>query len=212
MSEDHTVMIPLDRLILDPDYQPRSDGLSESHLRLLMESDPQRWNPLIVAPNGGGSFIVIDGFHRTEAARRMKLTELRCVIQEDAGYPEAVMANIAHGLPLSVNDRKEAARWWADHEPDMSYREIGLKTALSDKTVKRAIESDPAEAPKAQEASSPLDRWFHQTYRLDTPPSTRDVKAEIDAYDMADRPDVAEIYAAVGRALVDATASYLKRR
>jgi ParB-like chromosome segregation protein Spo0J len=211
MSDQQAVTIPLDKLTADDRYQARGDGLSESHVRLLMESDPQDWPPILCAPNGDGTYGLRDGAHRTEAARRLGVPALRCNVVEGAGYPEAVMANIAHGLSLSRADRKDAARWWAEHEPGVSYREIGLRVGLSDKTVKAALTKGERPA-QTRPASDPLDRWLHATYRLDSPPSPRDVKAEIDAYEEADRPDVAKVYAAVGKALIEATATYGKGR
>lgn len=205
------VLIPLDRLVLDEEYQPRASGLSAAHLQLLRESDPQAWGPLLVAPNGDGSFMVLDGSHRTTVAREMGLSSLPCIVQEGAGYPEAVFANISHGLPLSHEDRKDAARWWAEEEPDLSYREIGRRVGLSDKTVKRAIETE-GEVQPPRMTPDPCERWLRQTYRLDRPPSKRDVAREIAAFDEVDRAEVATFYAAVGQALLEAATPYLKGR
>lgn len=47
-------LIPRDRLTPNADYQPRGGGLSESHVRLLIESDPSGWPPLLVSPADGG--------------------------------------------------------------------------------------------------------------------------------------------------------------
>lgn len=206
------VVIPIDRIIAASQYQPRDGGIVESHVRLLMESDPATWPPPIVSPDGKGGYDIIDGFHRHEAGTRLGLTHLRCIVQEGAGYPEAVSANLRHGLPLGISDRKEAARWWAENEPDLSYREIGRRVGLSDKTVKWAVETAAAESPQSRPPSGPLDRWLHQTYRLESPPSSRDVKADIDAYAEEDRAGVASFYAAIGQALVDASAPYMKGR
>lgn len=202
------VMIPPARIIPDPDFQPRETGLSESHVRLLMESDPATWPPLTVAPDGAG-FVLIDGFHRREAAHRLGIAALPCVVVPGAGYPEAVAANLRHGLPLAMADRKEAARWYADQEPGLSFREIGRRVSLSDKTVKRAIESPSAECAEARSAPDPLDHWFTQTYNLDRTPSARDVRRDIDAYDEAERPEVARVYAETGEALIEASTLYL---
>lgn len=204
-------MIALARLTPDEQFQPRDAGLAESHVRLLMESDPAMWLPLTVAPDGDG-FVIIDGFHRREAAQRLGLASLSCVVVPGAGYEDAVAANIRHGLPLSIADRKEAARWWAEQEPELSLREIGRRTGLSDKTVKRAIDSTSVVPPQPRPAPDPLDRWLLTTARLDRRPSARDIGREIASYDPADRSDIAKGYAAVGKALVEAATPYLERR
>lgn len=206
------VPIPLTRIMLDPQYQPRAKGLSESHVRVLLESDPAMWTAAEVAPNDDGTFVIIDGAHRFEAAQRLKLATLPCIVREGAGYPQAVAANIRHGLPLSIADRKEAAQWWATTEPGLSFREIGRRVSLSDKTVRKALASGGAESPQTRRAVDPLDRWLLTTARLDRRPSTRDVSREIADYDEADRSDIAKVYAAVGRALIEAATPYLEGR
>lgn len=208
MSE--LVMIPLDRLVLDEAYQPRADGLSTSHLRLLMESEPETWPPILVAPSDDETFTVMDGFHRVTAAQQLGLAALPCRVQPGAGYLDGVTANISHGLPLSIQDRKDAARQWADEAPGMSYREIGRRVGLSDKTVKRAVETEGAGPSPSRATPDPLDRWLRQTYLLDRPPSVRSVKREIGTYDEVDRADVARFYASIGRALIDAATSYME--
>jgi hypothetical protein len=60
--------------------------------------------------------------------------------------------------------------------------------------------------------SDPLDRWFTQTYNLDRPPSTRDVRRDIQAYDESERPHVVRLYVALGKALLEAATPYLERR
>lgn len=206
------IVIPLDRIIPDSQYQPRESGLSASHVQLLTESDSTTWPPLLVAPNDDGTFALIDGFHRRETASRLKLAGLPCVVWEGAGYPEAVAANIAHGLPLSRADRKEAARWWASTEPELSYREIARRVGLSDKTVAKAITSRTTEPSQSRQTADPLDRWFFKTAQLDRMPSTRDVSREIATYEKEDRSGIAKVYAAIGRALTEASTPYLKGR
>lgn len=210
MSE--AVLVPLSQIVPDPQFQPRGGGLSASHLQMLAESDPETWTPLTVSPTADGRYSLIDGFHRFEIATRRKLEALPCIVLEGAGYPEAVFANIAHGLPLSRADRKEAARWWANEEPGLSYREISRRVGISDKTVKQAIGAGNKDAPQRRKPIDPLDSWLQKTAQLDHLPNAREVAREIAEYAAADRPQVAKVYAAVGQALVDAAAPYAERR
>jgi ParB-like chromosome segregation protein Spo0J len=131
--------IALDRLHANEDYQPREDGLDAEHLERLRASDPALWPPLLVSANEAGGYDVIDGFHRLHIAREQGLTTLRCQVVDDAGYPEAVAANLAHGLPLSIADRKAYVCWLHEQEPELSYSELARRSGLSDKTVKRVL-------------------------------------------------------------------------
>src|SRR5215216_4354857 len=156
-TETEAVRIPIDRIFPDEGYQPRLKGWEEKHVRLLLTSDPDTWPPLVVTPQEDG-YAIVDGFHRYEAAKRLGLKELACQIKSSAGYQEACEANVKHGLPLSVEDRKTYARWLYENEmPEgkrLSYREIGRRCGLSDKTAKAAIEN--AENPRStREALDP---------------------------------------------------------
>jgi len=205
-------MIPLSSIVPDPGYQPRGDGFSTSHLAMLAESDPAKWPPLTVAPCDDGRYVLIDGFHRFEIATRRKLDALPCVVLEGAGYAEAVFANITHGLPLSRADRKDAARWWANEEPGLSYREIGRRVGLSDKTVAAAIRDGEPSQP-SRSTPDPVARLVSSLLRTqaDHAPSARSIRREIDAYANEHRADVAATLAAIGGALIEASRPFMER-
>lgn len=220
MSPAEPFPIPLPHLNADDAYQPRRSGLSESHIRLLMEVGPDHWPPLLVSPADNDTYDVIDGFHRLEAARRLGLAALPCTIAAGAGYPEAVAANIAHGLPLTKADRADAARWWHETEPGVSYREIGRRVGLSDKTVKRAVGEVPVESRRPA-SPDPIRRLVALAYRAYGDHAGRtwfgfgeegnpDVfRREIAAYAEADQADVARALTAFGTACVTAAAGFL---
>jgi hypothetical protein len=214
-------MIPTTQLWADEAYQPR-DSLSESHVRLLLASDPATWPPLLVAPSGDGRFRVIDGFHRLEAATRLGLAALPCVVDPSAGYPEGFAANLTHGLPLSLAERKAFARWLADAEPGLSYRELGRRSGLNHQTVKRALEEP--EATGGDHRQSPPDpictlvRQVTRTYRagggrtwlgFGRDGDAKAFRREIDAYDPDDQPEIARAMLAFGHACVAAAQPYL---
>ncbi len=210
--------IPLHKLRADEQYQPRMNGLSERYIQLLLASDPGEWPPLMVSPNGAGGYYIIDGFHRYEAARRLGLKEVRCVVQEAAGYPEAFEANLRHGLPLSLEDRKAYARWLYHNAlprgQSLSYREIARRSGLSDKTVKAAIEGD-AENPQSNRVQrDPIDRLLtaidRTVYYNGQIPSASTIAAYIELFDEQYRLDVAGSFAKFGRSLIDAGEPYLR--
>lgn len=215
------VTVPLDRLIPNREYQPRAAGLSEAHVRLLMETGADTFPPLLVSPNADGTFDVLDGFHRLDAARRLNVAALPCLVSPEAGYGEAVAANLRHGLPLSMADRKDAARWYSVWEPDLSYREIGRRCGLSDKTVKRAIETGDSESePSPRNAPDPIERLVTLAYRTYTDRHGRTLfglggdgnpkafRREIETYPEDERPAVARALTAFGQACVTASQLY----
>ncbi len=215
------VTVPLDRLVANPNYQPRAAGLSASHVRLLMETGADAFPPLLVAPNADGTFDVIDGFHRLEAARRLNVAALPCLVSPEADYGEAVAANLRHGLSLSMADRKDAARWWADHAKDLSYREIGRRCGLSDKTAKRAVESSGEESkPSSRSSTDPIERLVSLTYRTYTDRhgwkrfgfggdgNQKAFRREIETYPEDERTAVARALSAFGQACLEASQLY----
>jgi hypothetical protein len=114
----------------------RSGGLDERHVELLMEC-VDTWPPIVV---WGEDQVVVDGCHRVEAARRLgrqSVVGLRFLGSPEEAFLEAIRRNVSHGLPLSVADRRRAARRVLMRNPDWSDRRIASLCGLSDKTVGR---------------------------------------------------------------------------
>ena len=216
-----TSMIDLMQLIANEEYQPREET-RESHVRLLMASDPETWPPLLVSPNGDGGYLVIDGFHRLEAATRLGLKALPCIVDPTAGYPEGFAANLHHGLALTLADRKAFACWLHEEEPALSYRELGRRSGLHHETVKRALEQDddPREdrQPSRPDPIRQLVRQVDRAYRgghgrtwlgLGSDGNPKAFRREIEDYDADDQPKIARALLAFGHACVEAAQPYL---
>ncbi len=95
---------------------------------------------------------VIDGRHRIHAAllNGRSVIEARLVeCDERTAFALGVRENIAHGLPLSLSDRRAAAVSIIAFHPHWSDRVVAEQTGLSDKTIStlRTVgsASDPAE-------------------------------------------------------------------
>jgi hypothetical protein len=219
------IMVPLSRLRPNQELQPRDKGLDERHIRLLMASDPAAWPPLGVTPNEEGGYDVYAGFHRFEAARRLGLAALPCVVDPDAGYPEAVADNLGHGLPLALADRKTFARWLHDDDPGLSLREIGRRAGLNHETVKRALrETDGgggADGENRQASPDPIPRLVGQVVRayagghgrtwfgLGRDGNPKPFRAAIASYAEDEQRGVAQALGAFGRACIAAAAPFL---
>lgn len=91
MSTDYTLeIVPLSAIDWHQDDNPRVFDDLEARVINLFESDFESWEPIVVAPIGGGRYRGIDGFARTTTADRRGLKHLRARIEQ---------------LPTDVRDR-----------------------------------------------------------------------------------------------------------
>jgi ParB-like chromosome segregation protein Spo0J len=122
---------------------PRSTGVDEAHARLLAESR-QELPPILVQTR---SLRVIDGMHRLRAADLLGLTHITAImVDEDdkTAFVTAITANVTHGLPLSLPDRRAAAAEIITLHPDWSDRRIAKTVGLSGKTIGSLRRNVPA--------------------------------------------------------------------
>lgn len=114
---------------------PRLDGEVREHTLRLAESDAVFPPILVHRP----TMRVLDGVHRLHAMALRGHAEVEVEYVdgsiEDA-FVLAVQANVAHGLPLSVADRKAAATRILRTHPGWSDRSIAQVTGLSAKTIR----------------------------------------------------------------------------
>ncbi|HYQ70285.1 ParB/RepB/Spo0J family partition protein [Actinophytocola sp.] len=119
---------------LQPSDSPRLDGEDGAHVRLLAQS-AEDLPPILVHR---GTNRVIDGMHRLEAAalRGDETIRVQYFDGDDAdAFVQAVRANVTHGLPLTMADRRAAAERIVGTYPQWSDRAIARTTGLSAKTV-----------------------------------------------------------------------------
>ncbi|MEZ0365364.1 ParB N-terminal domain-containing protein [Mycobacterium sp. pUA109] len=115
-------------------YTPRKNKTNEHHVKILAQS-PLPLPPIVIHRT---SMRVIDGVHRLRA------TELRGDSAIPARFFEgtnaeafalAVHLNVSHGLPLTLAERKAAARRILRSYPHWSDRSIAQIAGVSNKTV-----------------------------------------------------------------------------
>jgi hypothetical protein len=108
--------IPIRSLVVDPVYQREIGGTGRKNIaRIAREFDWAKFAPVIVAPAGGGRFVIVDGQHRTIAARLCGLECVPCqIIDADralqAAAFAAINANITEMSPMQVHAAKLAAQ------------------------------------------------------------------------------------------------------
>ncbi|MGW6395931.1 ParB/RepB/Spo0J family partition protein [Streptomyces sp. NPDC055103] len=141
--------MPVESLL--PADSPRLAGLDEGHARALADSGAA-FEPILVHRDTGR---VVDGMHRLRAVILRGERRIAVHYVEGASpdlFVRSVQANISHGLPLTLGDRKAAAlRILATH-PHWSDRAIAAVTGVSPKTVgavrgKCSTEDSPQSKP-----------------------------------------------------------------
>ena len=114
----------------------RAAGIDALHVAALAEV-AAHWPPIVV---NRADLSVVDGHHRMAAARQLGLRELRVTwfdgSAEDA-YLEFVRCNVGHGLPLTLAERRQAARQMLRSHSERSDRAIASVCGVSPTTIAR---------------------------------------------------------------------------
>jgi ParB-like chromosome segregation protein Spo0J len=137
-------MVRIDSLV--PGDSPRLSGADEAHVRRLAEA-PAGLPPIVVHRP---AMTIIDGAHRVRAAMLNGAEQIEAEFfdgSEDEAFIRAVELNVAHGLPLTMAERKLAAARIIASCPGLSDRAIARSSGLSDKTV-AAIRRSAADNPR----------------------------------------------------------------
>ncbi|WP_241474257.1 transcriptional regulator [Mycolicibacterium neoaurum] len=111
--------------------------IDNAHVNLLKNIDPYSLPPILIQR---GSLRLIDGLHRLHAAKLRGESQIAVQYFEgDDG--DALILSIAlnsrHGLPLTLRDRKAAAKRVLVQHPDWSDRALAALVGLSNKTVSK---------------------------------------------------------------------------
>jgi DNA-binding Lrp family transcriptional regulator len=125
--------LPVGRL--DLSGSPRLGGIQKQHVSALAQLAPATLPPVLVHQR---TLRVIDGVHRVHAAilrgDAMITAELIDCAEVEV-FILAVQANSSHGLPLSLEDRRDAGRRILETHPQWSDRMIAKTVGLSPNTV-----------------------------------------------------------------------------
>jgi ParB-like chromosome segregation protein Spo0J len=140
--------VPVKSLL--PADSPRLDGENEEHIRCLVEAGTNI-PPILVHRS---TMRVIDGMHRLRAAELRHVDSVEVEFfdgSESEAFICAVESNIAHGLPLSLADRRAAAVRIIASNPQMSDRMIARSAGLADKTIASIRAGSGADVPRLNE-------------------------------------------------------------
>ncbi|MFJ9813399.1 ParB N-terminal domain-containing protein [Streptomyces sp. NPDC101158] len=153
-SNDRTLTLPshfthrvrIEALL--PADSPRLNGVDDAHVRRL--TDIYAVLPPVLVHRA--TMRVIDGMHRVAAAAAMGLTSVEVQYFDGAdeeAFLRSVTANVAHGLPLSLADRKAAAERILRSRPGLSDRVVASYTGLDAKTVAAIRPRSTADSPRS---------------------------------------------------------------
>jgi ParB-like chromosome segregation protein Spo0J len=129
---DEVVTLPISSLV--PADSPRLLGEDAGHVRALAEVDTEL-PPIVVHRQ---TMRVVDGMHRVMAAKRRGAVVITARFfdgSDEEAFVLSVSQNIAHGLPLSLADRKAAAARIITDCPQWSDRAIAAVVGLAPGTV-----------------------------------------------------------------------------
>lgn len=127
---------------------PRLDGTDEAHVRRLVEVFESVPPILVHRP----TMRVVDGMHRVRAAAVLGRDLIDAQFfdgGDDEAFIQSVARNIAHGLPLSVADRRAAVCRILASFPTMSDRSIAVYTGLDAKSVADVRRRSAADLPQS---------------------------------------------------------------
>ncbi|WP_084525260.1 ParB/RepB/Spo0J family partition protein [Nocardia vaccinii] len=155
------VQIPIERVRVCG--SPRAAGENHLHVQSLTEV-VDSLPPIVVHRQ---TMMVVDGVHRLRAAQCIGANVIDAVYFDgDAreAFVAAVRMNSAHGLPLSLSDRRAAADRILHDYPEWSNRRVARVVGLSDKTVaviRRGVAAEnphwPAERVGSDGVSRPIE-------------------------------------------------------
>jgi ParB-like chromosome segregation protein Spo0J len=131
-DEQPVTEVPIASLLIAD--SPRLSGENREHVQALAATDADL-PPIIVHHP---SMRVIDGIHRVSVARLQGQEKIAVKFfygDEADAFVLAVKSNIAHGLPLSLADRKAAAQRIVKSHPQWSDRMIAAVSGLAAKTI-----------------------------------------------------------------------------
>ena len=127
----------LNDIVVKMEYFPRINLDEETVARYMELYELGEVLPPIVVQKE--KHILIDGFHRLEAQKRLGWTEIGVEfidIPEDKIYLTSIRLNRKHGRAFSIEDRNEQIRRLRfENDPPLTYEEIGKEVLLSTSRV-----------------------------------------------------------------------------
>lgn len=139
-------LVPVASLL--PGDTPRLQGVDITHAEMLADLENEL-PPILVQRS---SMRVIDGMHRLHAAQLCGRKSVRvqfCDCDEDEAFLLAVVANVTHGMPLTLTEKRAAGARIVRMRPDASDRWIAQVSGLAAATIAAIRQANMDQAPAA---------------------------------------------------------------
>jgi hypothetical protein len=96
--------IAISALVIDPDYQrPITETGHRNVRRIAAEFDWIKFAPVVVAAAGGNRFAIVDGQHRTTAAKLIGIDKVPCAIIDAARAQQAMAFRAINGNVTKIS-------------------------------------------------------------------------------------------------------------
>ncbi|MBA2397031.1 MAG: ParB N-terminal domain-containing protein [Ktedonobacteraceae bacterium] len=139
--------------------------LDQTHIEQLVESDSESW-PEIETTLSTQGYIVIDGYHRWEAAKIKQLEHIKAIRRTYASEQEiieaAFQANLKHGLKASIQARGDYAYWLHLSFPAIDQVEIARRVGMTQGGVSKAIKKREELAKHVEQHEGKVDEQERQ--------------------------------------------------
>ncbi len=144
--------VKLADITIEPDISIRAGRLDGDTVKRYMDV-LDTMPPVIIYRAPKKALILADGFHRCEAAKRLKRETIRAEIRsggQEAALEFAAFANLSHGRNLTLAERDTAiARLYGikgkDGKRKWTQRTLATKLSMSQEAVNRALKSAKGE-------------------------------------------------------------------
>lgn len=126
-----------------PGVEDARRPIDQEQKESLVLSNPREWPPILVTRAEGIGLVIIDGYHRKEAAIIKGMKQIRATSRAYENANDVVeacfQANVKHGLRSSAENRSKYAYWLHKTYPDMPQDEIARRAGIKQSTVSKAI-------------------------------------------------------------------------
>lgn len=173
------------------DFNVRANQLNQG--KIAEYADIYERLPHVSVFEVDGELYLVDGWHRMEAARRLKKESITCTLIGKGSLVEAQdeadKANLTHGVMLTAEQRKEIAKRFLSRHNDWTAREVAKVMGVHNSTIVRWTNEedlaanaavDDSEKPNLSAASqekraatvdvmtvrTAYDRWYNKELKV----------------------------------------------